>query len=96
MQPNLESLGRYTLLCDRARELAQQRMNLLQRLGAIVRGATDTTCALPAGAIARRCNFAGMQALLNEATAADAALVEVLAEIDQVAPEVGKPGLRIA
>lgn len=88
-----ESVGRYVVLCEHAQKKANERNNLLVRIGHVLQG--YTVSAAGQKGLARRCNFEAVEKLLDQAKALDAELLEMLDQINQLAPLADKPAVAL-
>ena len=88
-----ESIGRYTVLCEQAQKKANERNNLLIRIGHVLNG--YTIHATGQKGIARQCRFENVEKLLDQAKELDAELMAMIDQINQLAPLADKPALTL-
>lgn len=85
----LEELGRYHQLCAALDAALSERNNRLGRVATIAQAASQPP--VSRHNIGRRCNFDAAARLFEEARSAEERARQIIAELEQVAPAVGKP-----
>lgn len=93
-EPDYAALGRYVHLEGLVAQQIAARNQLLERAATLLSNGTKPPVGLNA-APARRFNFEAARKLLADAEQAEAKLLELVAEANDLAPLAGKPGLKV-
>ncbi len=85
----LEDIGRFHQLADKAKAALFRRDDHLSRVAAIIRAATEEPRS--SAALGKRCNFDAIERIVSEARAEHEALLAMLDEMRALAPVANKP-----